>query len=384
MSKCIYCGNNPIPHRIHKFYSSIDICLEPIRRNFSQSRFGRATDKLTTWIALGLFHLLRPLGLIKINRDINLVPFPRAKALWQEAVDRGIELEEIKLFNRSIDLYRTKIRGKQMYFMNLPRKQDVATSNLAWIDDKYLLKKRLLDNRFPVPAGGAYTNLSDAVKTFQALDKPVIVKPRSGSRGRHTTTNIYSEDDFIQAFKIAKQLCYWVIVEEHLFGDVQRGTVIGGKLVGVLGGSPPRVTGDGRQTIAELIKIKDAGRPDKVKETKVNPYFMQRANLTMETVPENGKAVDLSEKIGVNYGGTSYDCTPETHPETKQMLQHAATVLDVSIVGFDFIVPDITRTYKEQKSGIIEANGAPFIQLHHDPLYGQSINAAKYVWDLIT
>ena len=33
--------------------------------------------------------------------------------------------------------------------------------------------------------------------------------------------------------------------------------------------------------------------------------------------------------------------------------------------------------------GRIEANGAPFIQLHHDPLIGKSINAAKHVWDLV-
>ncbi len=110
---------------------------------------------------------------------------------------------------------------------------------------------------------------------------------------------------------------------------------------------------------------------------------MQRQGLTMDTVLENGKTVELSEKIGVNYGGTSYDCTKETHPDTKEMLAKAGEVLDISILGFDFIIPDITKSYKEQKCGIIECNGAPFIQLHHDPLIGESINAAKFVWDLV-
>ncbi len=383
MKKCLYCGNNPVPHTVNKFYESLDIFLSPIRRGISRSIIGRASDQGATYIAVGLFRILHPLGLIKINRDLGLIEYDRARVLWQEALDRQIPIEEIKPFNKSIDLYRTNIRGKELFFMNLPRRERVATSNLTWVDDKYLLKKKLSAHNIPTPKGGAFTSLFMAKRLFEQLEKPVIVKPRAGSRGRHTTTLVHTLEDFQQAFKIAKQLCHWVVVEEHLFGDVQRGTVIGGKLIGVLGGSSPKVTGDGRSTIAKLIKKADDVRPEKVKPIKVNEYFMQRQNLTMDTVLPAGQTVYLSEKIGVNYGGTSYDCTDETHPDNKQMLEDAAKILDISILGFDFIIPDVTKSWKEQKAGIIEANGAPFIQLHHDPLIGKSINAAKFVWDLM-
>ena len=384
MKPCLYCGNNPIPHFTHKFYESLDIWMGPMRRRFMKSWFGRSLDSLTNYAAMGLFHVLRFFRIITINRDINQVPYPRAQVLWQEALNRHIDFEELKPFNKSIDLYRAQIHNKPFYFISLPRPESVSSSNLAWIDDKYLLKKHLLANHFPVAPGGSFTTLDSALKAFEVLNKPVIVKPRSGSRGRHTTTLVYTEEDLRSAFYIAKQLCHWVIVEEHLFGDIQRGTVIGGQLVGVLGGSPPRVTGDGVSTIAELIKIKDRSRPAKVKETKINPYFLQRTGFSLETVLPKDQTIDLSEKIGVNYGGTSYDCTKETHPDTKQMLADAGKSLDISILGFDFIIPDITKSYKEQKCGIIECNGAPFIQLHYEPLYGETINAAKYVWDLVS
>ena len=383
MKPCLYCGNNPTSHITHKFYESLDILLGPLRQYTFGSWLGDLMDRLTDFVALGIFYTLKPLGLIRINRDINRIPYPRAKVLWEEALRRHIRMEEIKPFGQSIDLYRAYIQNKPIYFMNLPRLENTSTSNLRWVDDKYLLKKTLLENHLPVAPGGSFTTLQTALSAFDVLNKPVIVKPRAGSRGRHTTTFVYTKEDLIQAYKIAKQLCHWVIVEEHLFGDIQRGTVIGGKLIGVLGGSPPRITGDGVSTIAQLIKIKDNQRPEKVKEIKTNPYFMQRQNLTMETVLPKDKTVDLSEKIGVNYGGTSYDCTKETHPDTKAMLEQAGKILDCSILGFDFIIPDITKSYKEQKCGIIECNGAPFIQLHHDPLIGESINAAKYVWDLV-
>jgi cyanophycin synthetase len=367
----------------HKFYESMDILLVPVRKYTFGNVIGRISDEIVNYIGLGLFYALKPLGIVKINTDINKIPYPRAKVLWEEALRRDIRIEEIKPFGKSIDLYRAYPNQKPIYFMSLPRVEKVTLSNLSWVDDKYLLKKKLLEHHLPVAPGGSFTSFKTALQAFHALTKPVIVKPRAGSRGRHTTTFVYTEEDLKKAYKIAKQLCHWVIVEEHLFGDIQRGTVIGGKLVGVLGGSPPRVTGDGKSSIVELIKIKDAARPEKVKEIKINPYFMQRQNLTMETILEKDKTVDLSEKIGVNYGGTSYDCTSETHPDTKAMFEKAGQVLDCSILGFDFIIPDISKSYKEQKCGIIECNGAPFIQLHHDPLIGESINAAKYVWDLV-
>ena len=384
MKHCLYCGNNPTPHAIHKFYESLDILTGSIRRRVNQTRFGKFMDRLTTKVALGIFYVLHPLGLIRINPDIKLVPFERARTLWQEAINQNIQMEEIKPFNQSIDLYRARLHDKYLYFMNLPRPETVMTSNLAWIDDKYLLKQKLLQHNFPAPQGGSFTSFAEASKNFRNLDRPVIVKPRAGSRGRHTTTLVHTEEEFKQAFRVAKQLCHWVMVEEHLFGDVQRATVIGGKFIGMLGGSPPRVTGDGVSTIEELIQIKNSIRPPKVKEIKINPYFMQRQGLALSTILPAGKTVDLSEKIGVNYGGTSYDCTKKTHPDTKQMFEELGKFLNISIIGFDFIIPDVSKSYKEQKSGIIEANGAPFIQLHHDPLYGESINAAKYVWDLVT
>ncbi|OGE87527.1 MAG: hypothetical protein A3J07_04640 [Candidatus Doudnabacteria bacterium RIFCSPLOWO2_02_FULL_49_13] len=382
-SSCLYCGNNPIPHTVHKFYESLDIAFGPIRRGLSQSPLGAAGDKLGNLVGIGLYRILKAMGLITINTSIDEIKYDRARVIWAEAMRRQIPIEEIKPFNRSIDLYKSRINNRDFWFMNLPRREHVATSNLTWVDDKWLLKKKLREHSLPTAKGGAFFRYAAAKQMFHQLNKPVIVKPRAGSRGRHTTTFIYTEDDFWQAFKIAKQLCHWVIVEEHLFGDVQRGTIIGGKLIGVLGGSSPKVTGDDQNSILELIRQTDAGRPMGVKEIQVNPYFMQRQGLTMETVLPAGKTVYLSEKIGVNYGGTSFDATPYTHPETKAMLEKAGQVLNVSILGFDFIVPDIRKSYKEQKAGIIECNGAPFINLHHDPLIGESINAAKAVWDLV-
>jgi cyanophycin synthetase len=221
---------------------------------------------------------------------------------------------------------------------------------------------------------------------FATASKPVIVKPRLGSRGRHTTTFIYTEDQLREAFTIAKQLCHWVVVEEHLVGSVYRGTMIDGRLRGVLGGDPPRVTGDGVKTIAELVTIKNTLKVAPVKDIPVTPVtldFLARSGYTLGTVLPAGTTIDMTEKIGVSYGGSSYEITDETHPAIKEVLEAAAKVVGDPLLGFDFIIADVTKDPKDQKWGIIECNGVPFINLHHMPLIGKTNNVAQYVWDMI-
>src|SRR5262249_5429264 len=139
----------------------------------------------------------------------------------------------------------------------LPRPSGYDDSSLDIMDDKIELKRRMTEANLPVPKGGSAFSFRHAKKIFQQVQKPVIVKPRAGSRGRHTTTYIYTLEDLKKAFDVAKQLCAWVIVEEHLEGPVYRGTVINYKTAGVLRGDSPQVVGDGQKTVRQLVEEKN-------------------------------------------------------------------------------------------------------------------------------
>jgi cyanophycin synthetase len=246
-------------------------------------------------------------------------------------------------------------------------------------------QKKLLENNIPAPRGASVSSLDEALALFETLEKPVITKPRSGSRGRHTTTMVYTADQLKDAFTIAQMISPHVVLEEHIFGSVYRGTVIGGELIGVLAGDPPRVTGDGASTVRELIEKKNAARPQVIHEYKINPLtetFLKRSGYTLESVIPAGVTVDLSEKIGTSYGGSSTELFDTAHPKIKEYLKRAGAVVNDNLVGFDFIIPDPTADPDTQKWGIIECNTLPFINLHHDPVNGTPRNVAKHVWDL--
>jgi len=206
-----------------------------------------------------------------------------------------------------------------------------------------------------------------------------------GSRGRHTTTYIYTEQELYKAVRIAKQLCQYVIVEEHLLGSVYRATVVGGKVVGILAGDQPKIIGDDMSTIESLIQKKNTEKQDRVGDVVIDPKlieFIERSGYTLKTILEKGVTLELSEKIGLAYGGSAREISPITHHKIIKTIERAAKVVNDPIIGFDFIIEDPTTDPENQKWGIIEANSLPFINLHYKPMEGPSVDVAPYIWDL--
>lgn len=401
---CPYCGNNPVPHLVYWYNESLNVLLTPIRQkllyNFLTKRWKRGG--LGQGLGRGFVSLGLRLGVFSWQNSMADCKVPRARVLWQEAQSRGIVMSELKLFGRPLDSYMARGRGITIVFSGLPRPSGYSNNVLDIMDDKWLFKKMMLRHNLPVPLGASCWTFGQARKIFRQIQAaaaknngvsggrhqavPVIVKPRAGSRGRHSTTFVYTEQDLRQAFKVAKQLCFWVMVEQQLMGPVYRATVVDFKLEGVLRGDAPQVLGDGLHTLAELVAKKNSDLHPGVKDIILDgraAFFLSRQGLDFSSVVERGRTVSISEKIGVNYGGSSSEDFEVCHPDNKQLFVAAARALGDPIVGFDFIIADIKKSYKQQSCGFIEVNSLPFINLHHDPLLGKPRNVAAAVWDMV-
>ena len=361
--------------------------------------------KQSAKISFGIFFVKIGLALkiLSFNNDISQCKVPRAKVLWQEAIRRGIEMRELLLFGKPFDCYTASYKQKaisyQLVFSGLPRPEEGNNSRLDLMDDKAVFKTWLEKEKIPISKGGSVWSFNQAKKVFRQIQKPVIVKPRAGSRGRHSTTFVDTEAELRKAFKIAKKLCFWVMVEEQLMGPVYRATLINFELCGVLRGDPPQVMGDGENSIRELIGIKNREKPSGVNDIVIDEgmgrfierqisnqslnFKAQTLNPIFNYIPKRGEIVSLSEKIGLNYGGSSREDYEICHSDNKELFVAAAKVVRDPIVGFDFIIPDITKSWKEQRCGFIEANSLPFINLHHYPLLGKPRNVAAKVWDMM-
>lgn len=381
---CLHCGNNPVNHHIAWISQTVSVVVLPLAQLGSLAQH-QLLVRMIHALLTAYIYVFQAAGFLSFSRTTTTACSERSLVIWEEAQARGIFMEQFILYDKPIEQYRAYIDGRWHYFGSIPIPPWKSTRSYVWIDNKALVKRALEKAKVPVPRGGRVTRFGTAHALFERLEKPVICKPEIGSRGRHTTTHLYTNDDLKHGFEVAQQLCHFVVVEEHLKGSVYRGTYVDGEIVGILRGDPPRITGDGIATIEVLIERKNASKHEKVKEyhiTEKTHEFLERQGYSLESVLPHGTTIDLSEKIGLSYGGYAVEEVTITHPKTLAYLKRAGDVLGGPVIGFDFIIEDITKDPDLQKWGVIEANSLPFINLHHFPVEGEPVNVAGKVWDM--
>jgi D-alanine-D-alanine ligase-like ATP-grasp enzyme len=360
--------------------------MEMIFKNLAQ----RVGDLIT----LPFFRTMVFLRLAHWTEKPNAKDSWRSKCFWDEAERRGIRMREFHLGpigDGFLAEYSPRNGGakKTLVFDGLPRPGFQESAALKWMDNKGTMKIKFLKEGLPVAAGGVALTQRGTLKIFNRIQKPVITKPNLGSRSRHTMIHINTPEDLIIGFKKAKKLSPLVIVEEELRGYLFRGTLIGGKLAGVVRRDQPEVTGDGVHTLRELMEEENK-RPErngpifhKITIDKEAEVELKRQNVGLDEVIEKDKVVTFSQKTSRGCGGTTTEVTDIVHKDNVEMLEHVAKFLDDPLIGVDFIIEDITKSWKEeQHCGIIECNSLPFIDLHHYPLFGKPNNIASKLWDL--
>lgn len=392
MKKCIDCGDAPVNHTA-EWVSAVVDRVDP---------FGDLMDgiwkRIEPAVARPLYHTIAPfvmnalvaVGLATYADKPDEKTGARTRVMWEEALRRGIWIREFRLFWIGRNAFIVKWDGENKVFLDLPRPGDFASPGLIWMGDKEILRERLEAAGIPVPKGGVATSVQKALALFGKLGAPVITKPETGSRSRHTTTHIDTPEALTIAFKKAAVLSPWVVIEEEENGYVYRGTAVGGKLVAVLRREPPMVIGDGEHTVSELIAAENKNpRRDgtifhQLQIDEEAREELKRQNLSIDSVPAKGQEVTLSQKATRGIGGGTTDMTDVVHPDIKNALESAAQLIDDPLMGFDFMFADITKSWKDQsRGGIIEANSLPFIDLHHYPLVGEPRNVAGALWDLV-
>ena len=383
---CPDCGGAQVNHVVVYISILLGALIEPwtnwISRIIPESSFdfiGPIFTKTFTFLKLG-----------KITYEPKENDSGRARVLWEEAIKRGIKMYEFHLFGIGNDIFVSDYKGNKMFFDVLPRPKDYDPRGLEWMDNKGKMKEHFEKAGIKVARGAVVNPRRKALKIFYSLDKPVITKPNLGSRSRHTTTHLSDKDEFLKAFKKARQLSPWVMIEEELSGYVFRGTLIGGKLIAVLRREPAYVIGDGIHNIKELIEIENNN------PLRHGPIFHQLKlddeaikelahwGHTENTIPKEDEVITLGQKTSRAVGGGITDMTDIVHPDNKEMLEKVAEVLDDPLIGVDFVMDDVAISWRLQpKCGVIECNSAPFIDLHHFPLVGQPHNVASALWDIV-
>lgn len=387
VGKCAECGNSPVNH----FSTFVTHTLSVVSSRENVPR-GRLADMLNAGIQELqkridplMYKMFAAFPTTRFAHEPKNAGTYRSQVVWEEAVRRGIPMEQMIFFGAHTEIYRAKVGGSWRYFQSLPVPPHLEYPAYDWIDDKFELKRVLGRAGVPAPRIASVTTLQGALTAFKGFEGPVVVKPRAGSRGRHTTVNVRTEEELAHAYRSAKKLCRYVALEEHLEGSVCRGTLVSGKLVGFFQGNAPKVRGDGRSTIAQLVAQQNASRHKRLQDitlTDEHIRFLGRSGYAPGMVLLEGEEVSLTHRTGRLFGGRTRELLGKEHPKLREYLELAADAVRAPIVGFDLIIGNPEADPDTQKWGIIEANSLPYIDLHYLPLEGTPSNVAAAVWDL--
>jgi cyanophycin synthetase len=389
--ECVECGGAAVPHRFTYATIVIDGVLRPVFTPGPLFRtVGRGLSAIERRVTPHVLSGLVKIGVAKKQTEMDDETLLLAQVLWEEAKNRGIDMWEFRLFGLARNIFVAKLPdGRKLAFEGLPLGND-AGARVWWMDNKAELKKQFRKLGFPVAGGGEAFSEQKALKIYRTLTPPVITKPHLGSASRHTTLHIDSEEELLRAFRIAKQVSPYALVEEELVGGVYRATVVNGKFFAALRRDPPSVVGDGVSTVEELIAVAN------LNPARSGPYFSKLAiteaaeqelawqGMTPDSIPDTGKRVMLHQKVNWGVGGTTADTTDGVHPDNIQLFEDVAKALKAPIAGIDFIVEDLKRSWKEQdRCGILECNSMPFFDNHHLPFEGEPRNVSAKIWEMV-
>lgn len=234
--------------------------------------------------------------------------------------------------------------------------------------DNKLVTARLLEKAgLRVPrhrkAGSREDNLA-----FLRRHGSIVIKPARGEQGQGVSAGVSTEEELEAAIETAKRYGSEVMLEEFVQGEDLRVIVIGYRVVAAAVRRPPQVIGTGLHSIRELIdrqsrrRLAASGGESRIPLDEETVRSVRRAGYELDDILPEGELLRVRSAANLHTGGTIHDVTGELGKACRRAAEKAARVLQIPVVGLDFLVPaPDAKDYV-----IIEANERPGLA-NHEP-----------------
>lgn len=288
---------------------------------------------------------------------------PYAQIIISEALRRGIAAD---IEDEDANLFALTFGGRKISCRESLSELTSAVA-LQRCDDKALTHRLLEKEGLRVPAQVEFDG-EVSVDRFLAAHPRVVVKPVRGEQGAGISVDISEKGDVMRAVEAAGQVCDRVILEEFCEGQDLRIIVIDHRVVAAATRRPAAVLGDGRHTVRELIETQSrrrkaaTGGESQIPLDGETERCVAAAGHTYDSILADGEHLDVRRTANLHTGGTIHDVTDRLHMGLVDAATKASRVLDIPVVGFDFLVPAVDGP----DYVIIEANERPGLA-NHEP-----------------
>ncbi len=280
-------------------------------------------------------------------------------------------------------------RGRTVELFTTGMNSRVSTALRVLVNDKNLTKAWLAAHGLPVARGGVADDVEEGLAWFTRLGGDAVVKPINGHKGRGVAVGLRSEAAFRAAFASAQRYPPRVVVEETIRGLDLRVVVIDGVARAAVMRVPASVVGDGKTSVADLVKRKN-------RERSRNPHLALRPlrlddnalrllgdqGYGIASTPPAGQRVFLTYTANLAAGGDSVSVLDRLHPEIAALAETAAQSFGRALyLGVDVLLERLDAPPARQRCAICEinTNASPNVSLF--PAYGEPFDTAAAVVD---
>ncbi len=279
--------------------------------------------------------------------------------------------------------------GEKTYIFNYSRPDIIPISAIRVCINKEATKEHLRAKNIPVPEGEFFDSEADdkdILDYSSSIGFPLVIKPFNAGGGIGVISNIRNEQEMADAINnVRHQLGYKeVIVEKYITGEDYRVFVLDGRILGAFHRMPANILGDGKNTIEELIKRKNVERKKSpfiyFKPIKINNAlkdYLKKKDMTLETIPAEGKRIFLKNKGDFANGGDPIDITDSLSEKVREVAIGAAQ----SVPGLIQCAVDLIVDEDKNEVVVNELNSKAQISNHLFPLEGVARDVPKAIID---
>jgi GNAT-family acetyltransferase (TIGR03103 family) len=234
-------------------------------------------------------------------------------------------------------------------------------------DDKRVTRRILGRAGLTVPRGRTADGGSGDAEFLSEVGS-LVVKPARGEQGQGITVGVRDPETLGRAVELARRFCNDVLLEEEVAGQDLRILVIDHQVVAAAIRKPAAVVGTGEHSIRALIEAQSrrrgaaTGGESRIPLDGTTEEVVAAAGYTLDDVLPADTELVVRRTANLHTGGTIHDVTGSLHPDLAAAAEMASSVLDIPVVGMDFLVPAVDGP----RYHVIEANERPGLA-NHEP-----------------
>jgi cyanophycin synthetase len=240
-------------------------------------------------------------------------------------------------------------------------------------EDKRLARRLLAESGIPVPDWCDF-DVRNARRAHDFLARetpPFVVKPAKASGGKGITANVRRQSELRRATITAARWESPLMIERQAVGDVYRLLILDGQVIDVVRRLRPRLTGDGKSTVRDLLFVENRRR-------LADPFSfvglpldldclltLQAQGLGLRSVPLQGATFTV--RTVTNHNSETENETVETpiSDTLRAQAASAADVLGLRLAGMDIVTQDVQSGLQESAGVVLEVNAVPALYHHY-------------------